>query len=350
VLLTTPFLGGAGGIERYTFAAADALASAGVEVVVVYGRDKGGSWGQLHEDIQSIDMASLKRLLRTGVRGRLHRRKRSSRRALDSIRRGFDVHLALGKNPAVTRLIDASFRIINASGKSLSAKTASLYDCVALEAPGNTTLIAPGVSTCLLAPPVQGLPQPVAPAVQLPSDFLLTVFNPYASVKGVAELIRILDMLPLPLAWCHSQSTLTFDIPDLLQNHRNIVHITDASPSELRWLYENCFAYISFSLQEGFGWSVADAVRYSRRVFSRQTGVASFPEVDSAEGVVIYQDAESLPVLIPQTPPSPVPRPLERFAPAVFVDALMRAPTRQAGAQSSRAGREAGHSAIDETA
>ncbi len=115
----------------------------------------------------------------------------------------------------------------------------------------------------------------MAPSVPVPNEFLLTVFNPYDPVKGLADLERAADEAPLPFVWCHSQATLRFDVPVELRDHPRIHHVTDATPAQLRFLYESCSAYVSFSRTEGFGWSAADALRYAPAVSTRPIGIFS---------------------------------------------------------------------------
>jgi hypothetical protein len=150
---------------------------------------------------------------------------------------------------------------------------------VALESPDNTRFVPAGHRWLLLPPPLGPLAQTAqAPSIDLPPRFYLTVFNPYHPIKGEDDLLVAADQAPLPIVWCHSQQTLKFSIPPKLVDHPNVVHVVDAAPSELRFLYEACEAYLAFSRSEGFGWASADALQYSRAVVTRPIGVFSFKE------------------------------------------------------------------------
>ncbi|HNQ06291.1 MAG TPA: hypothetical protein PKH97_03800, partial [Tetrasphaera sp.] len=148
---------------------------------------------------------------------------------------------------------------------------------VAMQAPDNARLAAGG-PTVLLPPPVLPLPAPTAPGVDLPESYLLTVFNAYGAVKGLDDLTAFLARTRLPVVWCHSMRTADFDVPEALAQHPLLVHVDDPSPAQLRYLYEGCAAYVSFSRSEGFGWSIADALRYSPAIVAREIGVLTFPE------------------------------------------------------------------------
>ncbi len=153
------------------------------------------------------------------------------------------------------------------------------YDVVALESPDNARLVPDGWRSVLLPPPFSALAEEaVEPSRSLPGEFFLTVFNPWDPLKGADDLATAADSAPLPIVWCHSNRTLQFDIEPRLAEHANIIHVDDPSTGEMRWLYERCAAYLSFSRTEGFGWAAADGLRYSRAVVSRPIGVFSFPE------------------------------------------------------------------------
>ena len=323
VLLSTPWVGGAGGVERYAFAATHALVAAGVNVLVVYEELKGGEWGILPPNVDIISGADMGRIHHVGRRFGGFALSRRERRTLARSRSIFDVHLALGKRPSVTHLTNARLRLINPSGKWVGPGTLPKYDAVAAQAPTNSEFLV-DVPAVLLPPPVPDLPAPVAPkAGALPSDFLLTVFNPYAPIKGTNELEHIVDQLPLPLVWCHSEQTISFEMPTFLAGHPKIIHVDGPSPGQMRWLYERTSAYISFSHSEGFGWSIADALRYSSRVISRHTGVMSFPQIKNLDGVVAYDSPPEVLDHLASTPFGRAPRALPWLSADYFVQNLI---------------------------
>jgi len=271
VLVSGRYLGGAGGLERALFSTLMALQNDQVDVVVA--KRLGGPWGRTPPNAAVFD--------REDWRWRGASRF-SHDHPLNIVRRNilpkYDVVLQQKRGQDVTSTSRASMRLLIPAGNTIT-EPRPLFDYVALESPDNITLVGANTPTILLPPPVLPLSERAEkPQVKLPTEYFLTVFNPYSPVKGVDDLARAADSAPLPIVWCHSDRTLTFEIDPSLIEHRNIIHVSDADPSELRYLYEGCAAYLSFSRSEGFGWSIADALRYSRSIVSREVGVLSFPE------------------------------------------------------------------------
>jgi len=271
VLVSGRYLGGAGGLERALFSSIVALQDDQVDVVV--SKRLGGPWGRVPPNATVFD--------RENWRWRGASRF-SHDHPLNIVRRNilpkYDVVLQQKRGQDVTSTSRASMRLLIPAGNTIT-EPRPLFDYVALESPDNITLVGANTPTILLPPPVLPLSERAEkPQVKLPTEYFLTVFNPYSPVKGVDDLARAADSAPLPIVWCHSDRTLTFEIDPSLIEHRNIIHVSDADPSELRYLYEGCAAYLSFSRSEGFGWSIADALRYSRSIVSREVGVLSFRE------------------------------------------------------------------------
>ncbi|WP_202795216.1 glycosyltransferase [Janibacter sp. HTCC2649] len=211
---------------------------------------------------------------RSGFKGRV------LQTVVNPVRRAFhphyDVYLQFLSGAHVVPAATADVRLLIPSGNAVEPDVAQRFDAIAMQAPDNIQLVPKGARSVLLPPPVFDLaPSGERPRVDLPDRYLLTVFNPYDPIKGVTDLARAADAAPLPFVWCHSQATTRFDIPPELLHHPRITHVTDASPAEIRYLYERCAAYVSFSLTEGFGWSTADALRYAPAVASRPIGVFS---------------------------------------------------------------------------
>ncbi|MEO7268511.1 MAG: hypothetical protein ABIW49_04810 [Knoellia sp.] len=275
VLISAGWLGGAGGAERALHSIARALDGDTVDIVV-RGR-LGGAWAETPASAR-IRSANDYRWYGAGhaqgLKGALLQRVANPiRRFLDP---RFDVHLQFLSGAHIAAAARANVRLVIPSGNSVPESTARLFDAVAMQAPDNQHLVPVGGRGVLLPPPVFPLATSAErPPVTLPGEFVLTVFNPYDRIKGMQDLERALDESPLPLVWCHSQATVRFDIPDNLLSHPRIIHVVNASPAELRFLYEQCSAYVSFSLTEGFGWSAADALRYSPAVATRRIGVFS---------------------------------------------------------------------------
>lgn len=325
VLLSTPYLGGAGGIERYGFAAANALVAAGDTVTLVYGRFAGGPWSEISAAVRQVPFSAVQRELSERRPTRWLRRRLSFGSALRDVGAGFDVHLALGKAPNLRGHIASRVGLISPRGQRVPQKTAQRYDAVAMQAPSNRSLLEAGTQAVLLPPPVSALPGPEAPKVPLPTDFALTVFNPYGDVKGTDGVAQVAAALPFPLVWCHSGRTAPVDMPPELRGHPRVVHVDDPTPSELRWMYERAQAYIAFSRSEGFGWSIADALHYSQRVVSRPVGILSFEDLQLLDGVGIYEDWAEASDVIRELQPGRTPRVVDVVSPEGFSERLRRA-------------------------
>ena len=275
VLVSAGWMGGAGGAERALHSIARALSSDSVDIVV---RERlGGPWAIAPEGA-TVSLASDRRWWgaghASGSKGLvLQRVANPVRRALGA---RYDIYLQFLSGAHIGGAARADVRLLIPSGNRVPDAKARHFDAVAMQAPDNAHLVPSGMRGVLLPPPVYDLaPFAERPERVLPDSFILTVFNPYDPIKGMQELARSVDASPLPIVWCHSQATVRFDIPHALLEHPRIVHVVDASPAELRYLYETCAAYVSFSLTEGFGWSTADALRYSPAVASRPIGVFS---------------------------------------------------------------------------
>ena len=275
VLISAGWLGGAGGAERALYSILRALDGDRVEVVV---RERlAGAWSVTPPGVR-VSSPSDKEWWgaghRTGAKGFvLQRLANPVRRALHG---RYDVYLQFLAGATIAPAARPAVSLVIPSGNAVTPEVAGRFDAVAMQAPDNARLVPNGAGSALLPPPVFDLaPRGEAPGVAVPDNYLLTVFNPYDPVKGLAELKQAADEAPLPFVWCHSQATLRFDVPLELREHPRIHHVTDATPAQLRYLYENCAAYVSFSRTEGFGWSAADALRYAPAVATRPIGVFS---------------------------------------------------------------------------
>jgi glycosyltransferase involved in cell wall biosynthesis len=187
------------------------------------------------------------------------------------------------------------------------------FDLVALEAPGNASLIGDRTRTFLLPPPLEPMAQQSAEVHGLPPRYFLTVFNPHAHRKGADVLARLAPSFPAPIVWCHSRSTLDFETP----RSDNVINLDSVSQESLRYLYEHCAAYISFSKNEGFGWAIADALLYGSPVVSRRVGILTFSDLDLS-GVYTYSDESELVDLVRTIPTDRYERDLSQFSPTMF--------------------------------
>ncbi|MFW5464504.1 hypothetical protein ACOCJ7_18185 [Knoellia sp. CPCC 206453] len=227
-----------------------------------------------------------------GVKGRVLQLVANPIRRM--LTRRYDVYIQTMAGANLASAVRAPVRLVIPSGNVVPAAMRAHFTAIAMQAPDNTRFVPPGMKSTLLPPPVFDLaPRAEAPSQDIPDEFLLTVFNPYDPIKGLSDLARAADEAPLPIVWCHSEATVRFEIPEELLLHDRIVHVTDASPEQLRYLYERCAAYFSLSLSEGFGWSTADALRYSQAVVTRAVGVFSNPAAQQP-GVTLVSSPQEI--------------------------------------------------------
>ena len=95
--------------------------------------------------------------------------------------------------------------------------------------------------------------------------------------------------------------------------------LEDRTQEELRYLYERCRAYISFDHNQGFGWSLADALQYGVPTLSRGRGVMSLPGLDRT-GCVEYDTDDELVSLLQRDDFTRVQRDLGDLEPRRFVE------------------------------
>lgn len=326
VLISTPFVGGAGGIERSVQAFCHALPHD--QVTVVAGRILGGPLAELSERVQLYSAR--------GWRWRAAGRKRGMRGiaagVMNPLRRfvfpEYDVFIRFSGGADLSRTIRARTGLIISAGKPITTQWMEGYQCVALEAPGNIDLVEPSIRTTLIPPPLTRLAaestRPRRQRLQIPGRFYLTVFNPYGAVKGVDDLKEALRDAPYPIVWCYSRGTLAFDIPVDLCDHPGLIHLEDVAPEELRFLYENCLAYLCFSRNESFGWAIVDALQYSQAIVSRRIGVLTYPEAAKMPGVHLVAEDWKSPWEVSPRDPGPIPvRDLTFLSPSFFRSHLM---------------------------
>lgn len=275
VLISAGTYGGAGGAQRALASILRALPDDEVDVVArrVVGDPKDRvaqpasnlHWRWKGSDSRSGLNSRVASLIANPIRRRVFPR--------------YDIYLRLFQGADLSHAVRADLRLLVPSGNVIPAEIASRYDYVAMQAPDNTRFLSSQTPRTLLRPPLYPLAdQAHPPPVALPDRFLLTAFNPYGEVKGTDDLARVADRIPVPMVWCHSADSLSFDIPESLRDHPSVIHIESPAPAELRYLYERCEAYVCFSVTEGFGWSIADGLRHSPVVVSRRIGILSNDE------------------------------------------------------------------------
>jgi hypothetical protein len=204
ILISTPYLGGAGGIERLVAATVRSL-------------------GAEHD----VDVCATKHHLRSGydvtpVRGRVLPRRRwhapsSSRRvvsfawrAVRVVRRHrvapYDVYLYYRWGEDVQDEFRIRARCVVPCGDDVR-ELEQRFDHVLLEAPGNRMLMDDASKAVVLPPPLD-VPASRSDAVPgAPDAFFLTVFNANHERKGFADLCEVAARSPIPFVWCRSTPT-----------------------------------------------------------------------------------------------------------------------------------------------
>lgn len=139
------------------------------------------------------------------------------------------------------------------------------------------------------------------PMEGIPSRFFLTVFNSYdlnrqyddglKPCKGYDLIYELADHFELPLVWCHSDESLPSK--HNIKEHPNIIHFHNLKQEKMYYLYEKATAYVSFSREESFGWSIADAMMFDKPIISRNIGVISSCDFNQ-KGFYIYDNTLQL--------------------------------------------------------
>jgi hypothetical protein len=276
ILLSTRFLGGWGGIERHVASTIQCL-------------------GERHEiDVCAIQVSSDGYAVHP-QRGRVlpefrfHDKVRQRIFGPRGRRAPYDAYLHYQHGANVQHRYAVRARLVIPCGDDVSTYE-HRFDAVLLEAPDNARFVADQSKAVLLPPPLN------VPATQsievegVPDDFFLTIFNPHNARKGLDDLRAVAPKSPIPFVWCRStQHELPGDPDDL----DGIVMLVNRSQEEMRFLYERCRAYVSFDHNQGFGWSLADALQYGIPTLSRGHGVMAIPGIDQT-GCVIYRSNDEL--------------------------------------------------------
>jgi len=316
ILISTPFLGGSGGIERHVASTIRSL-------------------GARHDiDVCARRVIDSEYLVRP-ARGRviaLSRWRRPGRRQrvrsvvwpvvaplMRSRSDPYDAYLHYQWADDVRDRFRAGTSFVIPCGDDVRHLEAA-FDVVALEAPDNDRWVGDPAKAVLLPPPLD-VPAAVGePVVGVPDDFFLTVFNPHHPRKGLDDLRAVAAQSCLPLIWCRSTLTRPLDpVPEI----PNVVVQENLSQAQLRFLYERCRAYVEFGRNMGFAWAVADALQYGASVLSRRRGVLSLPDLD-ATAVYGFDEVDELAALLRRDDYPRVTRHLDEISPARFVERFER--------------------------
>ena len=210
----------------------------------------------------------------------------------------YDVYIQYRNGPYLGDRFDCGVKCLILGGKP-SPKLEAEFDFVLVEAPGGTEIVSDPSKARLVAPPT--FPGAVAsePVEHVPEKFFLTVFNPHGEIKGHDLLYEVAESSRYPIVWCHSNAT--GDLSSEIREHANVIHVDDPTQAQIRWLYERCQSYVSFSRYEGYGWSLADALIYGAPVISRRIGVLTFYEEEP--GLYFYESVSELHQMLEQGGP-----------------------------------------------
>jgi hypothetical protein len=296
VLISTPGLGGWGGIERHV---ASTIACLGErhEIDVVAGH------------VSSTGYAVPPDRVRVLGRERPRWRRRRGK--------PYDAYLHYQHAEHVQDRYDVGVRMVIPCGDEVRTYE-HLFDAVLLEAPDNARHVDDQSKAILFPPPLNVPAEHAEPVEGVPDQFFLTVFNPHHPRKGLADLRQVAPRSPIPFVWCRSGRFADEDPREELAAD-GIVALDDGTQEQLRFLYERCRAYVSFDHNEGFGWSLADALQYGVPTLSRGRGVMSLPGLDST-GCEIFASNDELVALLQRDEFTRVQRDLGELAPHRFVE------------------------------
>lgn len=276
ILASAFALGSPGGNQRSIQSWTRALADH--DVVLVYRRFDDGPYGDFGPNVTLVPDWRV-------LRPRFSRPLSWWRAAalLTGPRGHFHAYLRFSNSLELTAGRGANVRAIMPAGDHLAGAEAG-YDVALSQSEDGRRLLSDTSKHRVCLPPTYAIASSSEPVEGLPDRFVLTVFNPYAAVKGFDDLVACAAASPLPIVWAHrSRPGEAVDAPP------GIIAVADASPDQLRWLYETCASYLSVSRSEGYGWAIADAILHGRPVISRRVGVlASLPT--DAQGLHLFRD------------------------------------------------------------
>jgi glycosyltransferase involved in cell wall biosynthesis len=312
ILISTPYLGGAGGIERNVASTIRSL-------------------GGRHE----IDVCATRHHLENGydvkpVRGRVLPRRRwhapsKSRRlvsvvwpAVRAVRRyrvaRYDAYIYYRWGEDVQDQFRTGVRFVVPCGEDVRSLE-HRFDHVLLQAPGNLGWVNDPTKAILLPPPLDVPASRAEPVPGAPDEFFLTIFNTNHARKGFDDLCAVAARSPIPVVWCRSTQFARPYIPSELDR---LVVLDDLSQAQFRNLYGRCRAYISFDQTFGFGWSLADALQYGAPTLSRHDGVLTVPGLD-VRGARTFDSIDELLELVQGDDFERVERDLDAVSPHRFV-------------------------------
>ena len=308
IAFSVAFIGGIGGLERNIYSVAQGLSSHQIDIYTIGVNAQG--------------------FLPTGENVRISqaivRPDKIGFRTAQSTIYDLYIHFAPGAPVYLGDHIRSRKRAIIPGGNDVR-HLEHLFDYVICQAEDGIRYFDNLTKKVCITPPVV-IPVNRTRAVEnIPNEFFLTVFNPYALIreygdglkpcKGHDLVYEMADVFSLPLVWCHSNKSVK--VGQTIQEHPKIFHLQNIAQERLYYLYDKATAYVSFSREEGFGWAVADAIMFDKPIISRRIGVLSSLS-PHLPGLHIYSDAAELQSLISRRDFPEASYPKERFSPRLF--------------------------------
>jgi glycosyltransferase involved in cell wall biosynthesis len=227
----------------------------------------------------------------------------------------YDVYLHYQHGLNVQHRYDVDVRMVIPCGDEVRSYE-HMFDAVLLEAPDNVRHVDDQSKAVLLPPPLDVPADHSEPVAGVPDEFFLTVFNPHHPRKGLADMREVAPKSPIPFVWCRNER---FAVDHRANELEGIVELMDLSQAQLRFLYERCRAYVCFDHNQGFGWSLADALQYGVPTVSHGRGVMSIPGLDTT-GCAIFETNDELVELLQRDDYTRVQRDLGDMSPDRFVE------------------------------
>jgi hypothetical protein len=302
VLLSTPYLGGSGGIERHVASTIQCLGE-DHEIDVWAANVSPRGYSERPRRGRLLTPEPLWSKVHRRIRGTHHRRA------------PYDAYLYYQHARDVQGFFTVGVRMVIPCGDDVR-HLEHRFDAVLLEAPDNARLVGDQSKAVLVPPPLNVPASRAQPVDGIPDEFFLTVFNPHHPRKGLADLRAVAPRSPIPFVWCRAGRFAGEHPADELDG---VVALEDLRQEELRHLYEHCRAYVSFDHNRGFGWSLADALQYGVPTLSRGLGVMSIPGVDHT-GCVVYESNDELLAHLHAGGFAPSVRDLGELSPRRFVE------------------------------
>jgi glycosyltransferase involved in cell wall biosynthesis len=300
ILISTHHFGGGGGIQRHVASTIECL-------------------GARHEIDVYADVTEDAGYLVLPPRGTVLPEWRwwdkARRRAFGKRGPRYDAYLHYQHGLNVQHRYDVGVRMVIPCGDEVRSYE-HMFDAVLLEAPDNAHYVTDTSKAILLPPPLNVPVDHSEPVADLPEEFFLTIFNPHHPRKGLADMREVAPQSPIPFVWCrNNRFAVDLEVNEL----EGIIELQDLDQAGLRFLYERCRAYVCFDHNQGFGWSLADALQYGVPTLSRGRGVMSIPGLDTT-GCWFFETTEELVELLQRDDYVRVQRDLGDMAPDRFVE------------------------------